>query len=82
MKLVFYGYTERKVDVMYKVQYMDYKTKEITEEEFKHPKYALARYLTIDESIKENGIDICSLKIFNRKGKDITGKVIHFIVEM
>ena len=68
INLVFYGYTERKVDVMYKVQYMDYKTKEITEEESKHPKYALARSLTIDESIQEKGIDICSLKIFNRKG--------------
>ena len=73
---------ERKVDVMYKVQYMNYKTKEIAEEEFKHPKHALARYLTIGESMKENGIDICSLKIFNQKGKDITGKVNHFIVEM
>ena len=32
--------------------------------------------------MKENGIDICSLKIFNQKGKDITGKVNHFIIEM
>ena len=67
---------------MYKVQYMNYKTKEIAEEEFKYPKHALARYLTIGESMKENGIDICSLKIFNQKGKDITGKVNHFIIEM
>ena len=67
---------------MYKVQYMNYKTKEIAEEEFKHPKHALARYLTIGESMKENGIDICSLKIFNQNGKDITGKVNHFIIEM
>ena len=34
------------------------------------------------EIMKENGIDICSLKIFNQKGKDITGKVNHFIIEM
>lgn len=61
---------------------MNYKTKEVVEEEFKHPKYALARYLTIGESMKENGIDICNLKIFNQKGKDITGKVNHFIIEM
>ena len=73
---------ERKVDVMYKVQYMNYKTKKIAEEEVKHPKNALARYLTIGESMKENGIDICSLKIFNQKGKDITGRVNHFIIEM
>ena len=72
----------RQVDIMYKVQYMNYKTKEIAEEEFKHPKHALSRYLTIGESMKENGIDICSLKIFNQKGNDITGKVNHFIIEM
>ena len=41
---------------MYKVQYMNYKTREIVEDEFKHPKHALARYLTIGESMKENGI--------------------------
>ena len=75
-------FIERQVDIMYKVQYMNYKTKEIAEEEFKHPKNALSRYLTIGESMKENGIDICSLKIFNQKGKDITGKVNHFIIEM
>ena len=35
-------FIERQVDIMYKVQYMNYKTKEIAEEEFKHPKNALA----------------------------------------
>ena len=40
---------------MYKVQYMNYKTKEIAEEEFKHPKYALARYLTIS-SFRQSGL--------------------------
>ena len=67
---------------MYKVQYMTHKTKEIAEEEVKQPKHALARYLTIGESMKENGIDICSLKIFNQKGKDMTGEVNHFIIEL
>ena len=55
---------------MYKVQYMNYKTKEIAEEEFKHPKYALSRYLTIDESMKQiSGCEIHTEEIMKHVGE-------------